>query len=125
QSAGESPPHRYPPAQPQSSQTQPGWSETGSSGCLMIFPCLLSQYAIPLSIALSITADMLLSMDQKEKVRENRLRRMAARQGLKLSRTRRLDSLAIDYGTYHLVPAKGKALGPLTIDEVEERLTSP
>lgn len=64
-------------------------------------------------------------MEQGEKVRENRLRRMAARQGLKLTRTRRLDPLAIDYGTYHLVPAKGKALGPLTIDEVEERLTTP
>ena len=68
---------------------------------------------------------MLLSMDQGAKVRENRLRRMAQRQGLRLSRTRRLDPLATDYGTYHLVPAKGKPQGPFTIDEVEERLTSP
>ena len=64
-------------------------------------------------------------MDQHEKVRENLLRRMAKRQGFKLAKTRRLDALAIDYGTYHLVPAKGKPLGPFSIDEVEERLTSP
>lgn len=68
---------------------------------------------------------MLLSMDQAEKVRENRLRRMAGRQGLRLTKTRRLDPLAIDYGTYHLVAAKGQPLGPFTLDEVEERLTSP
>lgn len=78
-----------------------------------------------LSIALSITADTLVSMDQEEKVRENRLRRMAQRQGLRLAKTRRLDPLAIDYGTYQLVPAKGKPLGPFTIDEVERQLTSP
>lgn len=68
---------------------------------------------------------MLDSMDQDEKVRENRLRRMAARQGFRLTKTRRMDPLAIDYGTYHLVPAKGKPQGPFTIDEVEERLTVP
>jgi len=68
---------------------------------------------------------MLVGMEQDEKVRENRLRRMAARQGLRLTRTRRMDPLAIDYGTYHLVPAKGKPLGPFSIDELEERLTSP
>ncbi len=78
-----------------------------------------------LSIADGITADTLVGMDQDEKVRENRLRRMAQRQGLRLTKTRRLDPLATDYGTYHLVPAKGKPLGPFTIDQVEERLTSP
>ena len=83
------------------------------------------MFAMPLSIALSITADMLLGMDQDEKVRENRLRRMASRQGFRLTKTRRLDPLAIDYGMYHLVPAKGKPLGPFSIDEVEQRLTSP
>jgi hypothetical protein len=68
---------------------------------------------------------MLVGMDQTEKVRENRLRRMAARQGFRLTKTRRLDPLAVDYGTYHLVPAKGKPLGPFSIDEVEKRLASP
>ena len=80
---------------------------------------------MPLSIALSITACMLDSMDQDEKVRENRLRRMAERQGFRLTKTRRMDPLATDYGTWHLIPAKGKPLGPFSIDEAEERLTSP
>lgn len=56
-------------------------------------------------------------------MRENRLRRKAARQGLRLARTRRIDRDASDYGTYHLVPAKGEPVGPLTIDEVEQHLT--
>lgn len=64
-------------------------------------------------------------MENAEKVRENRLRRMAARQGFRLVKTRRLDPLAMDYGTYHLVPAKGKQLGPFKLDEVEKRLMSP
>ena len=59
------------------------------------------------------------------KVRENRLRRLAKRQGCRVVKTRRLDPLAIDYGTYHLVPAKGKTLGPFKLDEVEKRLTTP
>jgi len=38
-----------------------------------------------------------------DKVRENRLRRMAARQGLRLEKSRRRDDRALDYGTYWLV----------------------
>ena len=68
---------------------------------------------------------MLDGMDTGEKVRENRLRRMATRQGFRLVKTRRLDPLAIDYGTYRLVPAKGKPQGPFKIDELEKRLTAP
>jgi hypothetical protein len=64
-------------------------------------------------------------MDISEKVRENRLRRMAARQGYRLAKTRRIDRFASDYGTWHLVPAKGKQLGPFKLDEVEKRLTTP
>ncbi len=37
-----------------------------------------------------------------DKVRENRLRRMAARQGLRLSKSRTRDTRAVDYGTYML-----------------------
>lgn len=37
-----------------------------------------------------------------QKVRENRLRRMAGRQGLVLSKSRRRDPRAIDYGSYWL-----------------------
>jgi hypothetical protein len=36
-------------------------------------------------------------------VRENRLRRMAQRQGLMLQKTRRRDPRAIDYGSYLLI----------------------
>ena len=36
----------------------------------------------------------------KDKIRESRLRRMAARQGLKLRRSPRRDENAIDYGMY-------------------------
>jgi hypothetical protein len=38
-----------------------------------------------------------------EKVRENRLRRMAQRQGLRLEKSRRRDRRALGYGTYMLV----------------------
>jgi hypothetical protein len=37
------------------------------------------------------------------KVRENRLRRMAERQGMRLVKSRRRDPNAIDFGTYQLV----------------------
>ena len=42
-------------------------------------------------------------MDAKTKVRENRLRRMASRQGLRLERSRQRDPMALDYGKYRLV----------------------
>lgn len=64
-------------------------------------------------------------MENAEKVHENRLRRMAARQGLRLVKTRRIDPLATDYGTYHLVPSSGAQQGPFKLDEVEKRLTAP
>jgi hypothetical protein len=38
------------------------------------------------------------SMDQDQKVRENRLRETAKRRGYTLSKSRRRDPLAIDYG---------------------------
>lgn len=62
-----------------------------------------------------------------DKVRENRLRRMAKRQGLQLQRSRRRDPPAIDFGLYFLagsadidrdVPAEG-----MTLDQVEQHLT--
>lgn len=75
--------------------------------------------------------------DQDVKVRENRLRRAAERQGLRLEKSRRRDPRAYDYGTYYLVqgppPERGgtnwKArtlVSPeqgLTLDEVEAYLT--
>jgi len=64
-------------------------------------------------------------VEQAEKVREIRLRRMAERQGLRLSRSRRRDVRALDYGKYWLhrgdeavTPAEG-----MTLDEIEDYLT--
>jgi hypothetical protein len=76
----------------------------------------------------------------QEKVRENRLRRMAERQGLALHKSRRRDRLAKDYGLYWVVdprwddargewppgehPAPGFPWSGGTLDDVEEYLTS-
>jgi hypothetical protein len=61
-----------------------------------------------------------------EKVRENRLRRMATRQGLALVKTRRRDPRAYDFGTYSLVLVSINAVWNgaegLDLDQVEERL---
>jgi hypothetical protein len=43
------------------------------------------------------------TMDQAEKVRENRLRRMAERQGYALRKPRRRDTRALDYGELWLL----------------------
>jgi hypothetical protein len=64
-------------------------------------------------------------------VRENRLRRMAKRQGLTVLKSRRRDPRAIDYGGYMLVDARtnlvvaGGSPHPysLDLDEVEAHLT--
>jgi hypothetical protein len=71
-------------------------------------------------------------MSESEKVRENRLRRMAERQGLRLEKSRRRDVRAINYGTYWLVYAdrNGVAFGDtnngygMSLDEIEAYLTS-
>jgi hypothetical protein len=74
--------------------------------------------------------------EQEVKVRENRLRRAAERQGLRLEKSRRRDSHALGYGTYQLVDANTNALVAhglpstragaygLTLDDVEQELTS-
>lgn len=64
---------------------------------------------------------------QDEKVRENRARRAAERQGLLLKKSRRRDPRAIDYGTFVLVDASTNALVAgerLNIEDVEKYLTS-
>jgi hypothetical protein len=58
-------------------------------------------------------------MENEEKVRENRLRRAAERQGYKLVKSRRRDPRAKDYGACELVPEKGKPKMFASIDEVE------
>ena len=70
----------------------------------------------------------------ENKVRENRLRRAADRQGLKLRRSPRRDENAIDYGLYALTSVgEGRGTiheqGPISIftldlDDVEQYLTS-
>jgi hypothetical protein len=69
-------------------------------------------------------------MEQDEKVRENLLRRMATRQGLRLVKSRRRDPFATDFGRYRLeaiADGPGYRSAPadphLTLDEVEKRLT--
>lgn len=55
--------------------------------------------------------------------RVQRLRGMASRQGYRLHKTRRIDPRATDYGTFQLIPEKGKAKDFADIDAVEKFLT--
>lgn len=64
---------------------------------------------------------------------ENRLRRMADRQGLRLVKSRSRDPKALDYGLYALIDVEtGGAVNPAlvgrtcswTLDQVENYLTS-
>jgi hypothetical protein len=72
----------------------------------------------------STVSSMLSGMasNTQEKVRENRLRRMAARQGLQLVKSRRRDPRALDYGTYWLVDASGVEVTSGDADTIEARL---
>jgi hypothetical protein len=65
-------------------------------------------------------------MGNAEKVREDRLRRRAGRQGLRLQKSRRRDPRALDYGTYQLVNARTgePERSGLTLDEAEKALTA-
>lgn len=66
-----------------------------------------------------------------DKIRENRLRRAAERQGLLLQKSRRRDPRAVDFGTYMLVDANTNAVVAsglqsgygLSLDEIEEELS--
>jgi hypothetical protein len=86
---------------------------------------------MPTSIAPSIVLGTLSGMaeDSDTKVRENRLRRMAERQGLRLVKSRRRDPRAIGYGGYMLtntdnVAVAGEIDSPraLDLDAVESYL---
>jgi anti-sigma B factor antagonist len=71
-------------------------------------------------------------MGDDDRVRENRLRRMAARQGLRLLKSTRRDQYADGYGTYRLVGARdgehryGDAVTGygMDLDAVEQQLKS-
>jgi hypothetical protein len=64
----------------------------------------------------------------EEKVRENRLRRVAARRGLRLAKSRRRDERALDFGRYWLIDNRtgtviaGGQWG-VSLDEIEEELS--
>lgn len=72
-------------------------------------------------------------MSENQKVRENRLRRMADRQGLRLLKSRRRDPHAIDHGCYALtdVATSGAVFGfgsfgyEADLEDIEKYLTSP
>jgi len=59
----------------------------------------------------------------EREVRENRLRRMADRQGIEIHKNRRRDRRAKDYGLWSLNdPDRGVVLSGLSTDEVETYL---
>jgi hypothetical protein len=66
-------------------------------------------------------------MDQQEKARENRLRRMAERRGLALVKSRRRDPGAIDYDCWAIVDSQSRVTRGqpmLSLDDVEVALES-
>jgi hypothetical protein len=67
-----------------------------------------------------------MSPDPADKVRENRVRRAAERQGLQLEKSRRRDPRAIDFGRYWLRNGDAIVCGDsrtgATLDEVEQYL---
>jgi hypothetical protein len=74
-------------------------------------------------------------MSQETKVKENRLRRAADRQGYRLVKSRSRDENAIDYGLYALIDVQtGGAVNPAiaqrwvcswTLEDVEQWLNRP
>jgi hypothetical protein len=73
----------------------------------------------------SITLEGTVAGEQDEKVRENKLRRMAKRQGLQLVKSRLRDRRAIGYGTYVLADDRNRIVAGerMSIDDVERYLT--
>lgn len=60
------------------------------------------------------------------KAYENRLRRMADRQGLRLEKSRRRDPLARDYGEIYIVNERGTKMGTFhNLDEAAAWLAYP
>ena len=70
-----------------------------------------------------IDSSMVSSMDTQEKVRENRLRRMAQRQGLTIRKSARRDPRAIDYGRWWVVHSDERIVELTDIDALERYLT--
>lgn len=84
-----------------------------------------SRWPNLLTMASSTAAGMLSGMDDETKVRENRLRRVAARRMLTLSKTRRRDPRAFDYGSYLLTDSRGTEVHRSPdLDDIEQFLGS-
>lgn len=59
------------------------------------------------------------------RVQERRVRRVAARRGYTVRKSKRRDPLALDYGTWQLIwTATGETLMAGSIDEVEQALSN-
>jgi hypothetical protein len=68
-----------------------------------------------------------MALSNTDKVRENQLRRKAARQGLTLTRSRRRDPDALGFGKYWLRTVDGRlttSADGASLDEIERYLTS-
>ena len=66
----------------------------------------------------------------EEKVRENRLRRVAARRGMRLAKSHRRDERALDFGRYWLIDNQAGTViaggqWGVNLDDIEEELTRP
>lgn len=61
-------------------------------------------------------------MTVDQKVRENRMRRVAARRGYELRKSRLRDPLAVGFGTFTLVDREGVVIDGLSLDEVEAQI---
>jgi len=65
-------------------------------------------------------------MPTGDRVQENRVRRMANRQGVALSKNRRRDPLARDYGEIYLLDEHGTRMGTFrSLDDAEAWLKNP
>jgi hypothetical protein len=65
-------------------------------------------------------------MTETDRVQENRVRRMADRQGFALSKNRRRDPLARDYGEIYILDEHGTRIGTFkSLDDAEAWLKNP
>ena len=91
----------------------------------------LAHYSLPSSITSGMVSGM--TIKQVEKIRENRLRRMAGRRDLQVQKSRRRDERANDFGLYRIVDAFSNVVVAgahpfdysLSLDEIEEWLNEP
>lgn len=103
------------------SQAPDGVSRTASGAVL--------RYSTFSTMTCSIASSTICGMSD-DKVRENRLRRMAERQGYQLVKSRRRDPRAVDYGARWIVdPQTGDVVAGderrgMSLDEIEAWLTS-